>query len=319
MVTRPDQLFSTINLGGMNTPGSRPHGPHDPFDGGPGSQSPYPADPWTAGESPYPADPWAVDDSPYPSEPWPVDDPTYPGESWHPGAAPQAGGPAYPAGGPDAAPEKKSGAGKKALIALAVIVPLAIAGGVFAFGSLGGKDEPASPTLRVEAADRAADSRDGGSDASAGAGSGSGSGSGSDAGSNPGSGSGRTSGGDARPRSGGDRSNTDSRVPLDGEYGGTLNQQKIAQDAGNKTYPATMSISGDGSFVTYPTLNCKARLIPTGFDGDSRIYREELVYGQGTCDEGGTWWVLVLGPDELEVRYSPASGRYRIDGNLFRE
>jgi hypothetical protein len=46
------------------------------------------------------------------------------------------------------------------------------------------------------------------------------------------------------------------------------------------------------------------------------VYRESIT--SGTCDNNGTWKVLVDSSTAISVGYTPPSGRYTVSGRLTR-
>lgn len=77
-----------------------------------------------------------------------------------------------------------------------------------------------------------------------------------------------------------------------------------------------MTFSGSGSTIRYPDLNCAGSLRPSGFDGNARVYIEEIT--KGGCDNGGRWEVTVLSDVSLDATYSPPSGKYIVVGSFLR-
>lgn len=108
----------------------------------------------------------------------------------------------------------------------------------------------------------------------------------------------------------------DSRIPASGSYGGQA-RQRGAPAGVNKNYPMQMSFSSSGSRVIYPTLGCGGVLQPLGFQGESRVYKEEVTSGH--CDSGGTWLVHVDGPTTIEAAWSLPSASYTVTAVLVAE
>lgn len=102
---------------------------------------------------------------------------------------------------------------------------------------------------------------------------------------------------------------TDSRIPASGTYVGEALQRGTPARV-DKDYPVQMTFSSTGSYVAYPTLGCEGRLQPTGFDGDDRVYEEQITAGH--CDDGGTWLVHVEGPTTLEAAWFLSSASYAV-------
>lgn len=282
----------------MNTPGHGPHGSGEPARRGADDTDPG----------------WGVPPPPPPRQPATGSaGAPYPGDTGYPG------GPAGPAGpaGPHATTRGTSGAGKKALIALAVIIPLVIFGAVFAVRSMGGDGESASPTLRVTAADPAAGSRDGSG------------GSGAGAGPNPDRGGGRggsSSGGfhpddlvdiKREPFLGG-AGDTSVPGPRNELYGGDVHQVDTTGRDADADYPIHLTFGEAGNTIAYPALGCSGTLEYRGTQGDTTVYEEVITSGQRNCVDVGRWWFRAL--DEPSTRigawYESPDGRWRVSGTL---
>jgi hypothetical protein len=104
----------------------------------------------------------------------------------------------------------------------------------------------------------------------------------------------------------------DSRIPVSGTYYGRALQRGTPADV-NKDYPLAMTFSSAGSRVSYPSLGCEGTLLPAGFEGDARVYRETIESGH--CDSGGTWKVRVDGTT-LAASWSLESASYVVDAVL---
>ncbi len=102
--------------------------------------------------------------------------------------------------------------------------------------------------------------------------------------------------------------------PETGTYVGWGDQRSLSGTSLDKGYQVEMTFSSSGSTVRYPDLGCAGRLRPDGFDGDARVYYEEI--STGSCDDGGGWKVVVTGPSHLEATYSPPSGKYIVVADL---
>lgn len=108
---------------------------------------------------------------------------------------------------------------------------------------------------------------------------------------------------------------TAGRVPDSGTYSG-MGSQRGARAETSKDYAISMTFSSGGSFVSYPHLECEGRLVPTGFDGARRVYREEIT--SGSCDRGGTWRVEVRSSTALSATWSLPSTDYVVAADLTR-
>lgn len=104
-------------------------------------------------------------------------------------------------------------------------------------------------------------------------------------------------------------------VPDSGSYEG-MARQRGARSAISKNYNVTMVFSSGGSFVNYPSLGCEGRLVPDGFDGDRRVYRERITSGH--CDRNGTWKITVKSPDALSAEWTLSSQDYIVVAELSR-
>jgi hypothetical protein len=76
-----------------------------------------------------------------------------------------------------------------------------------------------------------------------------------------------------------------------------------------------MSI-GTPSTVQYVKLSCTAKLVPAGFAGAERLYRERFIAGD--CNDAGTWRVLKVSSTELRVHWSAPGDEYTIGADLTR-
>jgi hypothetical protein len=121
-----------------------------------------------------------------------------------------------------------------------------------------------------------------------------------------------------KPRTGSDAttsSGANRRVPASGTYAGVA-RQRGARASTNKTYPISMTFSSSGSNVSYPDLGCTGRLVPAGFIGRARVYREEIT--AGPCDSGGTWRVRPLSARRLRAGWTLATQDYAVIAALRR-
>jgi hypothetical protein len=109
---------------------------------------------------------------------------------------------------------------------------------------------------------------------------------------------------------------SDQRVPSSGAYSGTA-RQRGARASLNKDTPMSMTFSSSGSSVAYPGVGCAGKLLPTGFDGQRRVYQEQIT--SGPCDNGGVWRVLVVSSDRLEAGWTLPSQDYTVSAVLRRE
>jgi tRNA A-37 threonylcarbamoyl transferase component Bud32 len=117
----------------------------------------------------------------------------------------------------------------------------------------------------------------------------------------------------ATTASAGGASTRDARIPESGVYAGTGTQHSTAGD--NPGVGLVITI-GDRSTVEYTELSCVATLVPAGFSGRRRVYRERFT--QGSCDEPGTWRVLKLSDSELDARWSAKGGDFTVTATLAR-
>jgi len=107
----------------------------------------------------------------------------------------------------------------------------------------------------------------------------------------------------------------DSRIPASGTYSGQA-QQRGEPVARNIDFPVTMTFSSAGSSISYPTLGCDGTLHPAGFAGPDRVYTETITSGH--CDNGGTWYVKVDSPTQLQALWSLSSVNYTVAAALVR-
>jgi hypothetical protein len=105
----------------------------------------------------------------------------------------------------------------------------------------------------------------------------------------------------------------DARLPAGGRYSGTGTQHLPGED--NHGVRLVMTLGG-GATVEYPRLGCTARLLPSGFDGSRRVYRERFT--SGTCDDPGTWRILKLSDDRLSASWSSPGDPYTVSATLVR-
>ena len=104
-------------------------------------------------------------------------------------------------------------------------------------------------------------------------------------------------------------------IPAPGVYTGTGIQRSA--DSGTETELAIrMAFSSSGSTVDYPTLGCTGTLVPDGFSGGDRIYREQIT--SGSCDRDGRWAVTVLADAALQAQWTLPSGKYTVSARLTR-
>jgi hypothetical protein len=73
---------------------------------------------------------------------------------------------------------------------------------------------------------------------------------------------------------------------------------------------------GHGSTITYPRVGCTGRLLPGGFDGDRRVYRERFT--SPDCDDPGTWLVRKLSSTTLSATWSAPGDDYTVSAELTR-
>jgi hypothetical protein len=81
-----------------------------------------------------------------------------------------------------------------------------------------------------------------------------------------------------------------------------------------KVLPIRMTFSPSGSTVDYPTLSCTGGLVPDGFSGSERIYRERIT--SGSCDRDGRWAVTVLAGGAVQAEWTFPSGDYTVSARL---
>jgi serine/threonine-protein kinase len=105
----------------------------------------------------------------------------------------------------------------------------------------------------------------------------------------------------------------DERLPENGTYTGTGTQHLSSGD--NRGVALIMRF-GHGSTVEYPRLGCTARLLPVGFDGDLRVYRERFT--TSGCDDPGTWKVHKLSLSALSASWSASGDNYTVTAELTR-
>lgn len=102
----------------------------------------------------------------------------------------------------------------------------------------------------------------------------------------------------------------DPRTPDAGTYTGEGTQHVGSVD--NPGVQLRLTI-GARSSMEYSGLGCVARLTPTGFDGQARVYRERFT--TGSCDDPGTWRVQRQ-DDGVFARWSSKDGAYTLTAQL---
>ena len=105
-------------------------------------------------------------------------------------------------------------------------------------------------------------------------------------------------------------------IPASGKYTGTGVQRGADGSVAEKELPIGMTFSPSGSTVDYPTLSCTGTLVPDGFSGGKRIYREQIT--SGLCDRDGRWAVTVLPGGAVRAEWSLPSGKYIVSARLTR-
>lgn len=108
------------------------------------------------------------------------------------------------------------------------------------------------------------------------------------------------------------------RVPASGTYSGNAQQRGTGShgQSVDRDYAVTMRFSRFGSTVSYPSLACSGRLIPAGFSGGRRVYRETIT--RGGCDSGGVWKVLVSSSRRLQGTWTRRGTNYLVSAVLTR-
>ncbi|MCW2995543.1 MAG: hypothetical protein JWQ18_3038, partial [Conexibacter sp.] len=104
----------------------------------------------------------------------------------------------------------------------------------------------------------------------------------------------------------------DDRLPDDGTYSGT-GTQHLSTGGDNAGLKVVMHF-GNGSTIAYPRVGCTGRLLPSGFSGDRRIYRERFT--SPGCDDPGTWLVRKLSSTALSVSWSAPGDDYTVTAEL---
>ncbi|QXB17582.1 hypothetical protein SAMN04488531_1356 [Corynebacterium coyleae] len=95
---------------------------------------------------------------------------------------------------------------------------------------------------------------------------------------------------------------------LRGPLEGTMGQVSKVEHLQGEQFRVRFEPTADGIAVTYPDLGCAGHLAKTE-DG----FRETIT--EGTCDNGGTWHLLI-DDNHAHAFYNSPDGRYTADGRL---
>ena len=95
---------------------------------------------------------------------------------------------------------------------------------------------------------------------------------------------------------------------LKGPMEGTMGQVSEVEHLQGQQFRVWFAPTADGIAVTYPELGCAGQLTRTE-DG----FRETIT--EGTCDNGGTWHLLI-DDNHAHAFYNSPDGRYTADGRL---